>query len=602
MEFAINIQGSHEMNNTLNPKFIKKATETLVAPQPRSPINGLLTQCEQILQEHRVENADLYAIIEAHRRRQPKQDKPSSATHLTEQQKEKPAEKTIKQSPYLQQQEKTQLKMKIRDSYRNIHERAMAQNALIIPRTQASNRKQPYASVEEETADRADKVAAQIQSWRSLLPTLIQRFSRIKDPRRAKSSKHKLTVVMLFGLFAFIFRLSSRREINRELTGAVIFENLQRCFPELDSIPHADTLARVLERVNIQEIEDTHIVLIKKLIKNKKFKKCLIENCLPISVDGTQKLCRDGELHDCRWLTRRVGRKDHQWQQQYVYVVEANIVLKNGLSIPLLSEFLRMDNNVLTNPEGKQDCETIAFERLAKKLKKYFPRLRIILFSDALYVTQHMLGIIHKNHWEYVIRFSKTKCKEFARLLNAHREGRQIIPNQPYYRKRKQEFYWCNDITWGYDWELKMNLVGCVERREEVDKATGDIIAKYSEHHWVSSIPITIHKVHELCNLGARKLYLLEDSINTEKHRGYHYEHAYSYHWNAMQGFHLLMRLAHAINALSEFTKKLKQWIKAHGCCAILTFIKETLFNPWLPKEWFEQQRRKSVCLQLQLE
>ena len=52
----------------------------------------------------------------------------------------------------------------------------------------------------------------------------------------------------------------------------------------------------------------------------------------------------------------------------------------------------------------------------------------------------------------------------------------------------------------------------------------------------------------------------IEDSFNTEKNRGYHYKHAYSYNWNAMQGFHLLMRLGHAINALSAFTKKLKQY------------------------------------------
>ena len=69
-----------------------------------------------------------------------------------------------------------------------------------------------------------------------------------------------------------------------------------------------------------------------------------------------------------------------------------------------------------------------------------------------------------------------------------------------------------------------------------------------------------------------------------------------------MQGFHLLMRLAHAVNALSEFTKKLKKWIKAQGCSAILKLIKETIFNPWLSQEWHEQQHKKPIRLTLQLE
>ena len=80
-----------------------------------------------------------------------------------------------------------------------------------------------------------------------------------------------------------------------------------------------------------------------------------------------------------------------------------------------------------------------------------------------------------------------------------------------------------------------------------MNKKTGEIEIHYSEHTWISSIPLFINNVHELCNLGARKKELIEDSFNTEKNRGYQYQHAYSYNWNAMQGFHYLMRLGHAV-------------------------------------------------------
>jgi hypothetical protein len=407
---------------------------------------------------------------------------------------------------------------------------------------------------------------------------------------------------MLYGLLAFIFRLSSRREINRELTGMVVFENLKKIFPELESIPHADTLARLLEKINVKDIERTHILLINQLIRNKKFKKLLISGCLPIAIDGTQKLYRDGELQDLRWLSRKVGSEEARQNQQYVYVLEANIVFKNGLTIPLLTEYLQTDWNALSNPKEKQDCELVALERLAAKLKKYFPRLKFIVFADALFATQSVLGILNKYRWEYVIQFSKNKLKNFAELINSRKEYAHTITGQSYYRERHQEFYWYNDVTWGYEFQLKLHLVSCLEKWEEVDKETGEIILKYSQHQWLSSIRINIENVHELCNLGARKIGLIEDSINTEKHRGYHYEHAFSYDWNAMQGFHLLLRLAHAVNAISEFTKKLKKWIKEQGCSATLKLIKETIFNPWLPKEWYEQQHKKLARLTLQLE
>lgn len=267
---------------------------------------------------------------------------------------------------------------------------------------------------------------------------------------------------MIFGLLAFVFRLSSRREMNRELTGAAINHNLQKIFPEIDSIPHADTLARLLEKVNTSEIEFAHIALIEQLINGKKFKKLLINKCLPISIDGCQKLFRNGLLHDSHWLQRVVGGNESQTEQQYVYAMEANITLKNGLSIPLLTEYLSMENNQLMNPQSKQDCEITAFERLAARLKKHFPRLKIIVFMDALYATQGVMGVLHKCRWEYVINFSKNKLKSFAKLLNRKRKTKSMIPGQPYYRGRRQEFYWHNNLNYGYDWELTLSLVSCL--------------------------------------------------------------------------------------------------------------------------------------------
>ncbi|MDA8562218.1 hypothetical protein N9L02_03825 [Gammaproteobacteria bacterium] len=161
---------------------------------------------------------------------------------------------------------------------------------------------------------------------------------------------------------------------------------------------------------------------------------------------------------------------------------------------------------------------------------------------------------MHKYGWEYAINLPKNKLKDFAKLLNKKRKDRVTIPEQPFYRGRRQEFYWVNNIEYGYDWELKISLVACLEKREEINKSTGEIEKKYSEHCWISSIPLDIDNVHEICNLGARKKGFIEDNMNTEKNRGYQYKHSYSYNWNAMKCFHLLMRLGHAINALSEFS------------------------------------------------
>lgn len=144
---------------------------------------------------------------------------------------------TNTKSPVTHSIYRTDLKKKIAMSQQRIREKINATDAKIIHRTQAINSKRPYQSIEEERAVRQDIISEQVRMWRRTLPTLLQKLSHIPDPRRPKSIKHKMVVLMMFGLLAFVFRLSSRREMNRELTGAAINHNLQKIFPELDSIP-----------------------------------------------------------------------------------------------------------------------------------------------------------------------------------------------------------------------------------------------------------------------------------------------------------------------------------------------------------------------------
>jgi hypothetical protein len=112
------------------------------------------------------------------------------------------------------------------------------------------------------------------------------------------------------------------------------------------------------------------------------------------------------------------------------------------------------------------------------------------------------------------------------------------------------------------------------------DRKTGEIKNFFSETCWISSIATNTNNLHELINLCAKKPCLIENNFNTAKNRGCNYKHAYSYDWNAVQCFHRLMRLGHAINAITEFTKTIKKYIKDLGVRATLKIIKETLFAP----------------------
>ena len=84
--------------------------------------------------------------------------------------------------------------------------------------------------------------------------------------------------------------------------------NLRLLFPQLDSLPHSDTLFRLLCRIDVGQIEQAHIALVNQLIRNKKFTRYLINNCYPIGIDGTQKIAFSA-LWDEHLLQRRTGPK-----------------------------------------------------------------------------------------------------------------------------------------------------------------------------------------------------------------------------------------------------------------------------------------------------
>ena len=74
----------------------------------------------------------------------------------------------------------------------------------------------------------------------------------------------------------------------------------------------------------------------------------------------------------------------------------------------------------------------------------------------------------------------------------------------------------------------------------------------------------------------------IEINILIEKHHGYNYEHCFSYDWKAMKGYHYLMRLAHLINVLAEYSESLVSYIKGKGIRNIILFIRNTLSGPWM--------------------
>lgn len=229
------------------------------------------------------------------------------------------------------------------------------------------NRKCEFATPEEEQQARQAALEEYLLVLKAVLPYILEKFARIPDPRQPLKTKHKITVVLFFGVIAFAFGYESRRQANREGTRPTVLEVLRSVFPEIDSCPHMDTVAGVLETISVEELESIHVAIVKQLIHNKKFQRLMVDGAYVVAIDGTQKWSGDW-MFDPKLLTRT----HHDGKTTYrVYVLEAALVGPKGIAIPLMSEFC--ENDPEAGEQKKQDCELKAFYRLSARLKSFFP-------------------------------------------------------------------------------------------------------------------------------------------------------------------------------------------------------------------------------------
>ncbi len=465
-----------------------------------------------------------------------------------------------------------------------------------------SNRKCEQKTEEEERSARLDAVSQQIKTYRSQLPVLLKGLAKIKDTRNPKKIKHKLTVLLIYGILCFAFQMASRREATRKMTRPMFMANLRRLFPELESLPHHDTLARLLARIEVSEIEQAHLDMIRHMIRGKKFLRYLIAGCHPIAIDGTQKFKRSS-LWDKECLERKVRTKKkdeddagepEEKKQYYVYVLEANLAFHNGMVIPLLSEILSYTEG--DNDKNKQDCEQIAFKRLAKRLKKSFSHLPIMVLLDGLYPNGPVIEICRKNNWDFMIVLQDDSLPlvwEEIKDLQPLQKKNHLCRK---WGNRTQRFRWVSDIDYRYvcpttkkEKKQLVHAVICEESWEEIAPDSTKVVTKESRHVWLSEEPLHKRNVHERCNLGARHRWGIESSILVEKHQGYEYEHCFSYDWKVMSGYHYLMRLGHALNVLALYSYALAKYVRDLGVRGLIAFVRNTIASPWIDPEDLRQ-------------
>lgn len=457
-------------------------------------------------------------------------------------------------------------------------------------RAAVPNRKSAFLTKEAEIEERQEVIEEKLKVIKNILPDVLKRLSQIPDPRQPIKVKHSITVLTLYGILIFIYQLTSRREANREITQPIFFDNLESIFPELKTMPHADTLARLLARIDLELLSDEASNLVNVFIRKKKFKNILINKGYLIAIDGTGKFSRNRKWSkEC--LEKKVGKTvegKEDKKKYYAYVVEACFIFAGGLVLPFESEFLEYSPEV--TGEVKKDCEAKGFKRLVARISKKFPRLKIAVVADGLFTNGPAIDLLKSKGWQYMITLKDDSLKNvWGQFYENMKIEKDINTFHQIWGNREQTFYYSNEIEYKYEQDGKVkrtevHVIVCEETWEEL-KIDETIEKMYSKYAWISDQALTKKNIHTRCNLMGRLRWWIESNILLEKHYGYSYEHCFSYTWQAMKGYHYLMHIAHIINAIMFKTEYFYEKVKEKTMGGVIKLFHKALESTFLDKE-----------------
>jgi len=446
-----------------------------------------------------------------------------------------------------------------------------------------SNTKNGALSAKDEMDSRLDAAIEFIKVNKKHFEDLIGDFNLIGDPRHQSYIDYNVPELLFFGILTFLFHAQSRRESNTMVT-SVFLENILEWLPQIEKLPHADTLCDFLKVIDVDEIEEAKLRLIWRLIRSKKLDAFRVDKALVFCIDGVHKFTRDYE-----WcpnaLEHHVSGKPPEEKRYLAYAVELSILLPEGHTLPVMTEFIdraTYGNCGTDTAKAKQDCETNAAKRLIRRLRDRFPNLKMALAADGLYATGPMLQLCLEKDIDPMFVLQAKSLPSVWEEINAH-VAAGMCRELPLRGRNDvwQKFRFVNDIEYEYGEEkrrITIHVAICEENRRMFDKKAGAEKTTDSVWAWISLRQFTEKNVEARCNLIGRPRWNIEAQNMIEKRNGYAYSHSFSEDWDAMRGYHFLMQIAYILNTLTLLSSKFAHIVKRKGCKRTIRFIYE-IFN-----------------------
>ena len=398
-------------------------------------------------------------------------------------------------------------------------------------------------------------------------PNLFKMFRDCKvDQRDQRYITYYVGTILIMLFFKYAFSIISMHGMTREFGYSKVIQNILQLSGQknLNELPHYQTVNDFLAEFTPVFLENIRYKIIYGIIRSNQFYQYrLNKKYWVVIVDATQLYGGKRQINDRCIRHRHKKGTEEENSTYHTIVLEAKLLLcGTNVALSILSEFVENtpeENEQCkptSNEQFKQDCELKAFKRMAKNLKKKFPRLPICIVADALYNCGSVMDICRENIWEYIFRFKDGTIRSISEEVEALKASAEKVGTDPLTPLDRVEFI--NEIDFG---GRKVNYLRAankeVEQKKSKKETRGRKKTKKNDvnpvtFQWITSLSLTKKLAIKVALTGRARWKIENEGFNRQKHWSGNITHLCSWDEKAIKNHYLMMQIVEIFRQLYE--------------------------------------------------
>jgi hypothetical protein len=371
-------------------------------------------------------------------------------------------------------------------------------------------------------------------SFHALIRELSECFLAIPDMRQPKKVRYSIRDCLMSGLGMMFLQDPSLLQFQKRMQDDYEANNLETLFG-VSEIP-ADTQMRVvIDSVPTEKIAKIFPVFLKLLQRGRHLKNYdFMDGYYLIALDGSEYFTSEEiSCPCCLKKESKTGKTRYHHQ-----------ILQSVLIHPKMRQALPLAPEPIKNSDGneKQDCEINAAKRVIQKIRKSHPKMKIIITGDGLYSKQPFIEALIQQKMSSILVAKHDDHKIMYKMI----ENRDKLDNV---------------------WEL--------------DKIT-------YKNRCVTNIVVGRDNIQDLVSGGRARWKIENETFNTLKNQGYHFEHNFGHGKNNLSNNffvpNLLSFFMHEIFQLTEITyqkARLKIGTRLEFFNNLRAFMRIQVYEDW---------------------